>query len=202
MNVLGVQYSVVGFFFSLFILLLILTHCSNHDWDFGLGIFDKLIKGTKAAWILSNVVDKDTNGPFFSCTRYEIVEIGGWKIGLIGIVEKDWVSTLSFDTSHLEFLDMVNTSKELCQTLKEKEKVDFVVALTHSRETNDIVLAKNVKDISLILGGHDHYIVNRKVRKTKNQKFCQKLTFDIQGEWDPHFEEWSGFQVSLPGEDF
>jgi 2',3'-cyclic-nucleotide 2'-phosphodiesterase (5'-nucleotidase family) len=35
----------------------------------------------------------------------------------------------------------------------------MIIALTHMMKYNDIKLAKNVKGIDLILGGHDHLIV-------------------------------------------
>ena len=38
-----------------------------------------------------------------------------------------------------------------------------MVALTHMMKYNDIKLAKNIKGIDLILGGHDHLIVHEKV---------------------------------------
>lgn len=39
----------------------------------------------------------------------------------------------------------------------------MVIALTHMMKSNDVKLAKNVKGIDLILGGHDHLIVHEKV---------------------------------------
>lgn len=39
---------------------------------------------------------------------------------------------------------------------------DYVIALTHMRNPNDVKLAENVDEIDLILGGHDHvYEVNQ-----------------------------------------
>lgn len=35
--------------------------------------------------------------------------------------------------------------------------VDFVIALTHMRTHNDLVLAAHVPSIQLVLGGHDHH---------------------------------------------
>ena len=43
---------------------------------------------------------------------------------------------------------------------KQLKKVDYVIALTHMRITNDILLAKEVDGIDLILGGHDHQKFN------------------------------------------
>ena len=40
--------------------------------------------------------------------------------------------------------------------LREVFQCDFVIALTHMRLPNDKILAASVKEIDLILGGHDH----------------------------------------------
>lgn len=50
--------------------------------------------------------------------------------------------------------------------LKNEEKCDMVIALTHMMKYNDCKLAKTVKGIDLILGGHDHHIVHEKVENT------------------------------------
>lgn len=39
----------------------------------------------------------------------------------------------------------------------------MIIVLTHMMKFNDIKLAQNVKGIDLILGGHDHLIVQQKV---------------------------------------
>jgi len=44
------------------------------------------------------------------------------------------------------------------------QNVDYIIALTHMRWPNDTRLAENVADIDLILGGHDHDFIVRKVR--------------------------------------
>lgn len=41
----------------------------------------------------------------------------------------------------------------------------MVIALTHMMKYNDIQLAKQVKGIDLILGGHDHLIASEKINQ-------------------------------------
>lgn len=78
------------------------------------------------------------------------------KIGLMGLGELDWLSTLSqVDIEDLEYEDFVEAAKRLCQFFK-SEKVDLIIALTHMRVPNDDLLAEKVPEIDLILGGHDH----------------------------------------------
>jgi len=46
----------------------------------------------------------------------------------------------------------------MVQKLREEEKCDMIIALTHMMKYNDIKLAKQVSGIDFILGGHDHLI--------------------------------------------
>ncbi len=44
----------------------------------------------------------------------------------------------------------------VARNLKDIQGCKIVIALTHMRTPNDIRLAKEVDEIDLILGGHDH----------------------------------------------
>ena len=44
--------------------------------------------------------------------------------------------------------------------LRVEQECNLVIALTHMMKYNDIKLAKNVRGIDLVLGGHDHLIVH------------------------------------------
>jgi 5'-nucleotidase len=129
----------------------------NHDFDLGL---DQLVKlahmmpDTK--WLLSNVFDSRDGtilGGF--CDRY-VLQHSGIKIGFIGLVEVEWIATLSMDTSNVSAKDPIEMGTILAQKLRDEDGADVVVALTHSRMPNDILLAQNSSGIDLILGGHDH----------------------------------------------
>jgi 5'-nucleotidase len=54
----------------------------------------------------------------------------------------------------------------MVQKLREEHKCDMIITLTHMMKYNDIKLAKNVKGIDLILGGHDHLVVNEQVKES------------------------------------
>jgi len=85
-----------------------------------------------------------------------IITWHGKKFGLIGLIEEEWMATLStVDPDDLEYIDFVLEGRRLAQELR-AEGVDYVIALTHMRWPNDIRLAENVEEIDLILGGHDH----------------------------------------------
>lgn len=78
------------------------------------------------------------------------------RIGLIGLVEKEWLETLpTIDPREVTFIDFIKVGQDLAKSLLD-EGCDIIIALTHMRTPNDIELANKCPNIDLILGGHDH----------------------------------------------
>ncbi|VDI34790.1 5'-nucleotidase, partial [Mytilus galloprovincialis] len=129
----------------------------NHDFDFGVDHLQEFMSKTKGcAWLLSNVIDNLSEKPLANGKTQHIINAHGIKIGLIGLVEHEWIDTLAtLDPEDVTFEDYIERGNELTRSLKE-QGVDVIIALTHMRTPNDRRLAENVDDIDLILGGHDH----------------------------------------------
>ena len=73
---------------------------------------------------------------------FTIVERFGWKIGIISIAEQDWITTLScFDVDDILFEDIVLSTEKWSKYLREEQGCNFIIALTHMRVPNDILLA-------------------------------------------------------------
>ncbi|KAH7889945.1 Metallo-dependent phosphatase-like protein [Phlebopus sp. FC_14] len=144
----------------------------NHDFDFGYPHLSKLVQDTKFPWLLSNVVDKNTNSVPEHLRQFHVIERSGIIIGIIGLVEEDWISTVPSWPPNFKFKDMEDTGRQLSQLLRTDYKCDLIIALTHARIPNDIELAKGLLALSpsfqlaspiaakhgvdIILGGHDH----------------------------------------------
>ena len=92
---------------------------------------------------------------------YVVLEKGGMKIGIFGIIGKDAAEKSPF-ASPVKFRDPIETSREMVKVLREKEKVDMVICLSHCgvREgksiSEDELLAQKVQGIDLIVGSHSH----------------------------------------------
>ena len=142
----------------------VLNQCSvscavfgNHEFDFGLHHLTKWTARTSFPWLISNVTESGTNTPVAGGKKYHVIQKGSMRIGLIGLVEEECLSAVSSrDRNDLIYSDYLARAAELVAYLKEEEKADFVIALTHMRWHNDCKLADTVTDIDLILGGHDH----------------------------------------------
>jgi len=129
----------------------------NHDFDFGVEELQKRMSEFSFPWLLSNVLDRKTGKPLAGAEEMIEMEWNGMQIGIIGLVEKEWLATIpSIDMDQdVIYLDFVAKGEELCELLLSKG-CDMVIALTHMRAPNDIILASKVPNIHLILGGHDH----------------------------------------------
>ncbi|KZT11516.1 Metallo-dependent phosphatase [Laetiporus sulphureus 93-53] len=155
----------------------------NHDFDFGYPHLTNLINDTNFPWLLSNIIDINT-GRVPECTHeFQVLERRGVRVGVIGLVEKEWIGTVSSWPENFEYRNMAEVGIELSKRLRDPDgehKCDIVIALTHSRVPNDIALAKalhalspafqqktpinNMHGVDIILGGHDHlYYISRGV---------------------------------------
>ncbi|MGH4124614.1 MAG: bifunctional metallophosphatase/5'-nucleotidase [Clostridium sp.] len=91
---------------------------------------------------------------------YTIIERGGVKIGVFGLMGTDSASNAPM--SEVKFASTVEKAKSVVNILKKEEKVDLVVCLSHSgisingSESEDETLAKKVPEINLIISGHTH----------------------------------------------
>ncbi|EGN96165.1 hypothetical protein SERLA73DRAFT_170577 [Serpula lacrymans var. lacrymans S7.3] len=146
----------------------------NHDFDFGYPHLSKLINDTTFPWLLSNIIDDQTGRVPAQLHRFHVLERAGVRIGIIGLVEREWITTVSSWPPNFKYNDMAEVGRELSTLLRDPEgqhKCDFIIALTHARL--DIVLAKDLFALSpahqaksdiasqhgvdIILGGHDHF---------------------------------------------
>jgi 5'-nucleotidase len=131
----------------------------NHDLDFGIDNLESLIAETKFPWLMSNVKYLPDGQNLAGGETYVVVERGGRRLGFIGLVEMEWMTTLStVEESDIEFEDFVACARRLAPMLRDVHKCDAVIAVTHMRVPNDERLARECGDIlNLIAGGHDHH---------------------------------------------
>lgn len=88
-----------------------------------------------------------------------MLTFGGRRLGVIGIVEEDWLETLfGIPASSVAYESHREAACRLCKLLRAPpHRCDAVVALTHMRQPNDDSLAASCADLDAILAGHDHH---------------------------------------------
>ena len=95
----------------------------------------------------------------YGSTPYIVVERGGVRAGIYGVLGKD--ADECAPESGLEFEDIVETSKSIVDQLQ-KEQVDLIICLSHSgtssqeEKSEDEILAREVPEIDVIVSGHTH----------------------------------------------
>ncbi|XP_072461140.1 mannosylglucosyl-3-phosphoglycerate phosphatase-like [Notamacropus eugenii] len=150
LNELGVQFAVFG----------------NHEFDFGVDILEEYKRQMHFPWFLSNVDDRFTSEPLGHGIVKKIINWNNITIGLMGLVEEDWLDTLAtVSKSNLNYKDYVEVANQISVELKE-EGADLIIAITHMKWINDTRLAQKAQGVDLILGGHDHEYGIKKVNNT------------------------------------
>lgn len=132
----------------------------NHDLDFGMEQFEHLSKRCTFPWLVANVFDPALGEgvPLGNCKRTVMLTASnGIKIGVVGLVEREWLATLNSLPPNLKYVSASATAAELAPQLRD-QGAEIVIAISHQRQPNDEKLAHNVPEgtLDLILGGHDH----------------------------------------------
>mgnify|MGYP001376356222 FL=1 len=140
----------------------------NHDFDNGIeGLYAQL-PNAKFQFISSNYDFKNTIMDSHA-KPYMIFNKSGIKIGVfgLGIELKGLVNNNLYKET--KYLDPIEMTQEMTKILKEKEKCDLIICLSHlghyyknnSKKISDVTLAKSTKNIDLIIGGHTHTFLDR-----------------------------------------
>ena len=156
------------------------TTFGNHEFDFrDEGLANSLVAAKDSGDNLPQIVSSNISFPLngqgelkpslkklkssmddYGVKDYTVIDRNGIKIGVFGLLGKD--ASSSAPMSELFFEDAISKSKEIVSTLKEKEKVDLIICLSHSGTWNkkskseDEILAKEVPEIDVIASGHTH----------------------------------------------
>ncbi|KAI9808053.1 MAG: hypothetical protein M1827_007538 [Pycnora praestabilis] len=142
----------------------------NHDLDFGVPQFRHLASQCSFPWLLANVLDPGLGEDVAlgSCQKTIITtSSNNIKVGIIGLVEREWLDTINSLPPNLIYKSASATAKELVPGLR-KQGAEIIIAITHQREPNDLKLAEKTPKglIDLILGGHDHFYQHHLVNGT------------------------------------
>ena len=142
----------------------------NHDLDFGVEQFQYLAKQCEFPWLCANVLDPalGEDVPLGNCKRTVMLTASnGIKIGVIGVVEREWLDTINTLPPDLKYISASATVKELAPGLR-GEGAEIVIVVAHQREPNDNKLAEKVSPgtVDIVLGGHDHDYVHSIVNGT------------------------------------
>ncbi|MFT5500664.1 MAG: 5'-nucleotidase/UDP-sugar diphosphatase [Woeseiaceae bacterium] len=142
----------------------------NHEFDYGEAIFEWQKSRVPFPVLGANIFYKGTAHPF--AQPHAIIERGGIRIGVIGILGQDAART-AVARDHIDELDVTLPAEAVQRSVDElRDEVDLIVLLTHQGHTApmqtdaemdprlardidaDIALAGAVKGIDVLFGGH------------------------------------------------
>jgi 5'-nucleotidase len=155
------------------------TTFGNHEFDLGPDGLGKSIAVASKAGRIPAVLPSNTNMAANDATladlqrltkegvvrRYFVIERGGIRFGLFGLLGKE-AQFYTGGAGAATFSDAIETAKEIVKVLRETEKVDVVICLSHGglekgkdgRYTHgdDVAVAEAVPGIDVVIGGHSH----------------------------------------------
>jgi hypothetical protein len=143
------------------------------DLVLGINYLKELEKKYDFPFISANLVD-DKDSPIFK--RYIIKKINGKNVGIFGVIGDTSematkVSEITKDAATIQ--DPLKAAESIVKELE--GKVDYMIALTHQGPNRDWVIARRVKGIDLVVGGHDN-------QKTKEPFEADKTLIVQAGE--------------------
>lgn len=155
----------------------------NHEFDLKPAGLSSILRTAKAKGGLPQIVFAgaifDRQNPVLASLQdtfsetgvknYMVLERSGLKIGIFGLLGKIAIEVSPF-AKPLTFRDPLETAQDMVNLLRNKEKVDIVVCLSHSGlndnpdKSEDQLLAKKVKGIDVIISGHTHTKLDKPIQ--------------------------------------
>jgi len=137
----------------------------NHEFDLSEEDFQKRLNEANFPWTSANVYQQNEDGPssFYvvkegDSTRVSETHIFPIKHGDSTIVQIGLfsVTIASNPQEYVYYSDYLLEAKTAYNALQNK-KADVILGLTHLDIDQDILVAKNLPSIPLIMGGHEHH---------------------------------------------
>ncbi|XP_067338888.1 5'-nucleotidase isoform X2 [Channa argus] len=139
----------------LHIVLRTLSAFGNHEFDNGVeGLMTPFMQKINCTVLSANIKADKSLAPTFgiSYQPYKIIVVGGQRVGVVGYTSQE-TPALSQPGPHLTFEDEVNALQPHVDKLKTLG-VDKIIALGHSGFTVDKNIAKKVRGVDVVIGGH------------------------------------------------
>ena len=144
MNKMGIDASTIG----------------NHEFDFGLENMAKMFKKATFPILCANY---DFTGTVMEGVTkpWIVIKRNGVKIGVFAVCPKPKGLVSDKNCVGVKYLDPGQVALETATMLKEKQKCDMVICISHlgwnsNRGDDDQYMIQNSRNIDLVLGGHTH----------------------------------------------
>lgn len=129
----------------------------NHEFDFGSDVLRQRVSESKFKWLGANVIDRKTGRTFADTPAFVVREFDGVKVGIFGIVLPE-TKTTSNPGPDVEFREACETARAVIPQIQ-AAGARAIVALTHLSLNEDKQLARCAPGIDVIIGGHEHTLL-------------------------------------------
>jgi len=149
----------------------------NHDIETGPAVYRKVERESDFPWLAANAVNTTTGKPAFK--PYVVLERNGVRIAVLGLITPGipkWLPSILWPD--MQFNDMVESARYWVKYIQKKEKPQVIIGLFHSghdtsyggadaakshNENSSQLVAQQVPGFDVVLIGHDHDRVARKI---------------------------------------
>ena len=168
----------------------------NHEFDFGVKNMARLFKKAEFPIVCANY---DFTGTALEgiVKPYTIIKRDGLKIGIFGLSPQLEGLVMAETCKGVKYNDPVKAANSVAKKLKEDEKCDIVICLSHLGwdilGTDDTEMMRQTRNIDIVLGGHSHsyfeemkYMKNLDNRATPNDQngkhgiYIGKITVKVE----------------------
>lgn len=143
MNEMGIDASTIG----------------NHEFDFGMENMARIFKMANFPILCANY---DFTGTVMEgvCKPWMIIKRNGVKIGVFAVCPQLKGLVSSKNCEGVKYLDPAKVALETATMLKEQQKCDMVICISHLgwdiKGDDDQYMISHSRNIDLVLGGHSH----------------------------------------------
>lgn len=173
------------------------TTIGNHEFDFGLENMARLFRMCEFPVVCANY---DFTGTVVEglVKPYVVIKRDGVKIGIFGLSPEMDGLVATDNWAGVKFLDPIASAQNVVNTLRNKEKCDVVICLSHlgwkqAPAIGDEELMRATEGIDIVLGGHSHtymkqleWVDNAEGKATPNDQngkhalFVGKIKLDLK----------------------
>lgn len=124
----------------------------NHEFDYGPEELAKRVRESRFPWVVSNVFAPGVR-PFPGVRPWLVLTPGGIPVGIVGLLTEETVVLSS--PGNTTFGNIFSITREVVKILRSRG-ARVIVALTHLSMAEDQQLLRQVPEVDLVIGGHEH----------------------------------------------
>ena len=168
-------------------------------WEFAYGpkVFQQRVAELNYPMLANNVYDKETKKLIYP--PYLVKEIGGLRIGLVGVASNIVDKTMPPSYSEGIYFTMGRDELSLIiDTLRSQEKADLIILISHLGFPQEMKLLSEVHGIDVCLSGHTHNRLYKPALQGKtlvmqsgcHGSFLGRLDLEVEGGQIVDYRHW------------